>query len=309
MEIPVIEQLNLHGTPSEIDNWMERFELWCSIQKEGKEKQSALFLILGGPGLYSLMKNLAFPQVPAQLQFRKLKSLLLDYIFPVNFQVTERVQLNSPVREQSMSCHDSSLPFEKKSLKYNDGDRVEEKSCGSSIKRINDTSIRGQTLKEKNLHFSETLKSCDQYTDIIPVTFLQFRKPNDPNSASEHASECPVDAGNGNEFKNYHGGLKPEKNTDDVPEDKLQKQESRSEENQPPSTTSSSPSSKVIQMDEILLREESCDDCTDGVNENRFTPRHTWKTAHQESGPPANPVKFRSSQYDWLIRPVTVGRT
>ena len=300
MEIPVIEQLNLHGTPSEIDNWMERFELWCSIQKEGKEKQTALFLILGGPRLYSLMKNLAFPRMPAQLQFEKLKSLLLGYLVPVDFQVTERVQFNSPVPEPSIPCHDFSLTLQKKTLNYDYGDKVEE-TCRTSIKCIGDTLIQGQILEEKNTKFSETSKNCDQNADVVSVTSNDF--------ASEHASQCSVDASNGHEYKTDIGGPKPEKNTDDVPEDKLLKPESRSEEHQPPSTTSRSPSSKVIQIDEVLLREESCDDCTDGVNENRFTPRHTWQTAHQESGPPANPVKFQSSQYDWLIRPVTVGRT
>ena len=35
MEIPAIEPLNLHGSYSEIQEWIERFEVWCSIRKGG----------------------------------------------------------------------------------------------------------------------------------------------------------------------------------------------------------------------------------------------------------------------------------
>ncbi|VDP95382.1 unnamed protein product [Echinostoma caproni] len=67
MELPSIEQLNLQASPSEIEEWVERFELWCSIRKGGVQNQSALFLTAGGRGLYSLLKNLAFLEVPAKL--------------------------------------------------------------------------------------------------------------------------------------------------------------------------------------------------------------------------------------------------
>ncbi|VDP86247.1 unnamed protein product [Echinostoma caproni] len=89
MEIPVTEQLNLHGSPPEIEEWVERFELWCSILKGGMQNQSVPFFDVE---LYPLVKNLASPNVLAKLPFEKLKSLLLDHILPVDFQATERAK-------------------------------------------------------------------------------------------------------------------------------------------------------------------------------------------------------------------------
>ncbi|VDP93521.1 unnamed protein product [Echinostoma caproni] len=77
MELPSIEQLNLQASPSEIEEWVERFDLWCSIRKGGVQNQSALFLATGGRYLYPLLKNLAFPEVSAKLPNETLKSLLL----------------------------------------------------------------------------------------------------------------------------------------------------------------------------------------------------------------------------------------
>ncbi|VDP87964.1 unnamed protein product [Echinostoma caproni] len=62
MELPSIEQLNLQASPSEIEEWVERFELWCSIRKGGVQNQLALFLTAGGRDLYL---PLAFLEVPA----------------------------------------------------------------------------------------------------------------------------------------------------------------------------------------------------------------------------------------------------
>ncbi|VDP89635.1 unnamed protein product [Echinostoma caproni] len=76
MELPTIEQLNLQASPSEIEEWVERFELWCSIRKRGTQNQSALFNTAGRRDLYPLLRNLAFPETPAKLPYESLKSLL-----------------------------------------------------------------------------------------------------------------------------------------------------------------------------------------------------------------------------------------
>ncbi|VDP94815.1 unnamed protein product [Echinostoma caproni] len=85
MELPTIEQLNLEGSPSETEEWVDRFDLWCSIRKNGTQNQSALFLNAGGGGLHSLLKNLAFPEAPAKLPYESLKLLLLNHLLPTEF--------------------------------------------------------------------------------------------------------------------------------------------------------------------------------------------------------------------------------
>ncbi|VDP40197.1 unnamed protein product [Echinostoma caproni] len=95
MEIPVIEPMKLHASPSEIEEWVERFELWCNIPKEGMQNHSVVFLTLSGRQLHSLVKNLTFSNVPPELPFEKLKSLLRDHNHPVDCQATERTKFTS----------------------------------------------------------------------------------------------------------------------------------------------------------------------------------------------------------------------
>ena len=170
MEIPSIEQLNLHGSPSEIEEWVERFELWCSIRKGGMQNQSVLFLTLGGRELYSLVKNLAFPDVPAELPFAKLKSLLLDHILPVDFQATERAKFNSMIRTANMPCREFILQLNKQASKCNYGDRLEEQLCDRLIAGINNISLQRKMLEKKDITFAEARSICEQNDDLCAAT-------------------------------------------------------------------------------------------------------------------------------------------
>ncbi|VDP90424.1 unnamed protein product [Echinostoma caproni] len=58
MELPTIEQLKLYASPYEI----ELFNLWFSVYKGGKQDQVALLFTTGSRELYSIPKNLAFPE-------------------------------------------------------------------------------------------------------------------------------------------------------------------------------------------------------------------------------------------------------
>ncbi|VDP89346.1 unnamed protein product [Echinostoma caproni] len=157
MEIPLIEPLNLLGSPSEIEEWVERFELWCSIRKGGMPNQSVLFSTLGGRELYSLVNNLSFSNVPAELPFEKLKSLLLDHILPVDFQATERAKFNSMIRAAQAS-------------KCNYGDRLEQQLCGRLIAGINNISLQRKMLEKKDIIFAEARKICEQSDHLCAAT-------------------------------------------------------------------------------------------------------------------------------------------
>ncbi|VDP83172.1 unnamed protein product [Echinostoma caproni] len=104
MELSSTELLNLQASPSEIEEWVERFELWYSIRKAGTQNQSALFLTVDGRDLYSLLKNLAFSEVPAKLTYESLNSLLLNHLLPTEFQAHERAKFSSMIRVDHMSC-------------------------------------------------------------------------------------------------------------------------------------------------------------------------------------------------------------
>ncbi|VDP78919.1 unnamed protein product [Echinostoma caproni] len=129
------------------------------------QNHSVLFLTLGGRELYSLMKNLAFPNVPAELPFEKLKSLLRDHILPVDFQVTERAKLNSMIRAANTPCREFILQLNKQASKCNYGDRLEEQLCDRLIAGINNISLQRKMLEKKDITFAEARKIFEKSDD------------------------------------------------------------------------------------------------------------------------------------------------
>ncbi|VDP87741.1 unnamed protein product [Echinostoma caproni] len=95
MELPTIEQLNLQASPSENEEWVERFKLWCSIRKGGAQNQSAILLTAGSRDLYFVLKNLAFPDAPAKLPYEALKSDVVCFrgndLRPSNGTMTHKI--------------------------------------------------------------------------------------------------------------------------------------------------------------------------------------------------------------------------
>ncbi|VDP84636.1 unnamed protein product [Echinostoma caproni] len=185
MELPTIEQLNLQANPSEIEEWVERFELWCSIRKGGSQNQSALFPTAGGYDLYSLLKNLAFPEAPAKLPYESLKSTMhllpVDISPPSEMEAHERAKFNSMIRADHVSCRDFILKLNKQASRCNYGDRLEELLCDRLVAVINNLTLQQKLLEKKDLNFAEARKICGQHdlmraTSSKAVTLFQRQK-------------------------------------------------------------------------------------------------------------------------------------
>ena len=174
MELPIIEQLNLRASPAEVEEWVERFELWSSIRKEvKKENQSTYFLTAGGRELYSLLKNLAYPKPPASLPFPELKELLLQHILPVNFQATERAKFNTLTRSPNTACREFILTLQKQASRCNFGDRLEENLRDRLIAGINKVELQRKMLMKPDLTFADARDICEQRDDVTAATTEQ----------------------------------------------------------------------------------------------------------------------------------------
>ncbi|VDP69106.1 unnamed protein product [Echinostoma caproni] len=141
MELSTIEQLNLQVSPSEIEEWFERFELWGSVRKSGAQNQTALFLTAGGCDLYSLLKNLAFSEAPPKIPYESLKSLLLNHLLPTEFQAHEGVKFNSMIRADHISLRDFILQLNKQASRCNYGDRLGEQIYDRLVAGINNLTL------------------------------------------------------------------------------------------------------------------------------------------------------------------------
>ncbi|VDP91667.1 unnamed protein product [Echinostoma caproni] len=204
MELPSIEHLNLKASPSKIEEWVERFELWCSIRKGGVQKQSALFLNAGGRDLYLLLEILTFPEVPAKLLYESLKSLLLNHLLPTEFQAHERAKFNSMIRAYHMSCRNFILQLNRQASRCNYGDRLEEQMCDRLVAGINNFSLRSKLLGKKDLTFPEARKIYEQHDDLMKatsseaVTLFQRQKnpPNRPPTVKRAPKPQKISPGN-----------------------------------------------------------------------------------------------------------------
>ncbi|VDP94379.1 unnamed protein product [Echinostoma caproni] len=162
MELPTIEQMSLQASPSEIEEWVERFELWCSIRRDGTQNQSTLFLIVFGRDPYYLLRNLAFPDAPATLQYESLKSLLPNHLLPTEFQAHERVKFNSMICADHASCREFIQQLNKRELRCNYYDRLEVQMCDRLAAGINNLTLQRKLLEKKDLTFADDRKICEQ---------------------------------------------------------------------------------------------------------------------------------------------------
>ncbi|VDP85080.1 unnamed protein product [Echinostoma caproni] len=181
MELPTIEQLNLQASPSEIKEWVERFELCCRIRKGDAQNQSALFLSAGGRDLFSLLRNRAFPEAPAKLPFESLKLLLLNHLLPTEFQAHERAKFTSVILADHFFCREFILQLNKQASHCIYGDRLEEQMCDHLMADINNLTLQRKLPEKKNLTFADARKIYEQHDDLMKATSSElvtlFQRP------------------------------------------------------------------------------------------------------------------------------------
>ncbi|VDP94380.1 unnamed protein product [Echinostoma caproni] len=118
-----LENMNIHASAREVEDYLERFEIWCITRKglDG-ERKTAYFLTVIGKDAYSLLKNLAFPDSPISLSYESLKTLLLKYLQPANFEAAERAKFHSLTRGGSQPVGDFILQLQTQASRCNFGD-------------------------------------------------------------------------------------------------------------------------------------------------------------------------------------------
>ena len=60
-----LEKLDINASARDIEDYLERFEIWCMAKVNVKEDtKPALFLNFIGKDAYALIKNLTYPAFP-----------------------------------------------------------------------------------------------------------------------------------------------------------------------------------------------------------------------------------------------------
>ncbi|KAF7234171.1 hypothetical protein EG68_12399 [Paragonimus skrjabini miyazakii] len=97
--ITEIDRLSNNSDAREVEDYLERFDIWCLTKSDLDEKKKvAFFLHFIGTEAYALVKNLAFPESPINCFYHTLKKILLQHFKPVNFVAVERAKFNVLIR-------------------------------------------------------------------------------------------------------------------------------------------------------------------------------------------------------------------
>ncbi|CAH8639600.1 unnamed protein product [Dicrocoelium dendriticum] len=169
-----IEFLNVNASPRELQEYMERFELWWLTKDDLREDlKSAHFLTVIGREAYTLLKNLAYPQLPSKLSNDKLRDLLLSHLLPENFVVAERVKFNLLIRQPNQSIRDFILQLQSQASSCAFGDKLDECLRDRLIAGINNPDLYRQLLSLPSPTYNHVKSICLHYQDVSDITRSQ----------------------------------------------------------------------------------------------------------------------------------------
>ena len=155
-----IGKLNIHG--ADVEDWFERFELYCVTNTKIKENNKiAFFFTQAGEDTYSLAKDLAFPKKPKDLTYDEAKSLLVNHLKPRNFTIKERATFNTLLRKPEQNIKDFIRTLQKQASKCNFGDNLEDQLRDRLLAGINDAELQKKMLLDSALTFSKAKEICE----------------------------------------------------------------------------------------------------------------------------------------------------
>ena len=74
-----LEKLDINASARDIEDYLERFEIWCMTKGNVKEDtKPALFLNFIGKDAYALIRNLTFPDSPIAMPYEKIRNALIS---------------------------------------------------------------------------------------------------------------------------------------------------------------------------------------------------------------------------------------
>ncbi|VDP69605.1 unnamed protein product [Echinostoma caproni] len=85
-----LQSLDLKYSARDIEDYFERFEIWCLTRsKPDDKKKSAFFLNAAGKNAYTLIKSLAYHSPLVSVTYEDIKSLILQNVKLTNFEASE----------------------------------------------------------------------------------------------------------------------------------------------------------------------------------------------------------------------------
>ena len=162
-----LENLPIDASARDVQDYIERFEIWCLTQETlWEERKVAFFLNSIGKDAYSLLKNLVYPDTPISLPLDKLRKALLQHVQPVTFEAAERSKFHMLVRNSDQQFRGFILQLQTQAAKCNFGDQLDTQLRDRLIAGINDSNLQRQLLLLEKPTFQSVRTVCEQYQDV-----------------------------------------------------------------------------------------------------------------------------------------------
>ena len=91
-----MERLDINTSAREIEDYLERFEIWCMAKCNAKEDgKPALFPNFTGKDAYAVIRNLTSPDSPISMPYEKTRNSLIPHVRPMNFEAAKRANFST----------------------------------------------------------------------------------------------------------------------------------------------------------------------------------------------------------------------
>ena len=142
-----LEKLDINASARDIEDYLERFEIWCMAKGNVKEDtKPALFLNFIGKDAYALIKNLTFSDSPISMPYEKIRNALLQHVRPMNFEAAGRAKFNTLMRSENQSVRDFVLVLQTQAVKCNYGEQLQMQLRDRLIAGINIPELKQKLL-------------------------------------------------------------------------------------------------------------------------------------------------------------------
>ena len=200
MESSHIEPLSGNATARDLTDWFERFELWTVTRKDIRDSNKVAFLLTYiGKEIYTLIKDLAFPQPPKDCAYEQIKDLLHRHFLPVNFEATERAKFHGLIRQPQQSYRDFVLQIQRQAAKCAFRDSLPEQLRDRLVAGINNSELQRKLLLTSDLTFVKAKEICELQDDVThalveQTSCLQIRtqKRSQPSRPPKGPSRKPI---------------------------------------------------------------------------------------------------------------------
>lgn len=140
------------------ENYLERLEAFFEVNETPESEKVASLIVLIGPVVYGVLKNLIAPDQPKNKTFKVLTETLRQHYAPVGLEVAERFKFHCRKQQVGELLRDFVVDLKKLAVSCNYGTFLNDALRDQLIYGLHDSVVKKRLLSEKKLNFEDAVK-------------------------------------------------------------------------------------------------------------------------------------------------------